>query len=78
MRLKKQVHFFVVPLKHAFTDAKNNFIRSNNAATYLQNSTSTALYTKFNPVIKTRLVKLVLIKVWTNIITKYNSSLLEK
>ncbi|MEO8516394.1 MAG: DUF4197 domain-containing protein, partial [Flavobacterium sp.] len=40
---------------------------------YLQNSTSTALYGKFNPVIKNSFAKVGADKVWTNIITKYNS-----
>ena len=37
----------------SFTDAKNILLGSNNAATsYLEKNTSTALYAKFNPVIK--------------------------
>jgi hypothetical protein len=43
------------------------------ATNYLQNSTSTALYGKFNPVIKKFIYKVGADKVWTNIITKYNS-----
>ena len=43
------------------------------ATTYLQNTTSTALYGKFNPVIKNSFAKVGADKVWTNIITKYNS-----
>ena len=43
------------------------------ATTYLQSSTSSALYTKFNPVIKNSFSKVGADKVWTNIITKYNS-----
>lgn len=57
-----------------FTDAKNILMGNENAATtYLQNSTSTALYGKFNPVIKNSFSKVGADKVWTNIITKYNS-----
>ena len=40
---------------------------------YLQNSTSTALYGKFNPVIKNSFSRVGADKVWANIITKYNS-----
>jgi hypothetical protein len=39
---------------------------------YLQNTTSTALYGKFNPVIKNSFTKVGADKVWANIITKYN------
>jgi len=57
-----------------FTDARNILMGNENAATlYLQNSTSTALYGKFNPVIKNSFSKVGADKVWTNIITKYNS-----
>ena len=57
-----------------FNDAKNILMGSENAATsYLQNSTSTALYSKFNPVIKNSFAKVGADKIWTNIITKYNS-----
>jgi hypothetical protein len=57
-----------------FADAKTILLGSNTAATnYLENSTSTALYAKFNPVIKNSFSKVGADKVWTNIITKYNS-----
>jgi len=57
-----------------FTDAKNILLGSDNSATvYLQNSTSSALYGKFSPVVQTSLAKVGADKVWTNIITKYNS-----
>ena len=57
-----------------FTDAKNILMGNESAATsYLQNSTSTALYAKFNPVIKNSFAKVGADKVWSNIITKYNS-----
>ena len=47
---------------------------NNTAATsYLENSTSTALYGKFNPVIKNSFAKVGADKVWPNIITKYNA-----
>ena len=57
----------------SFYDAKTILMGNENAATtYLQNSTSTALYGKFNPVIKNSFTKVGADKVWTNIITKYN------
>lgn len=58
----------------SFTDAKNILMGNESAATsYLQSSTTTALYGKFNPVIKSSFSKVGADKVWTNIITKYNS-----
>lgn len=57
----------------SFTDAKTILMgNENSATTYLQNSTSTALYGKFNPVIKNSFTKVGADKVWANIITKYN------
>ncbi len=58
----------------SFSDAKNILMGGQNSATtYLQSSTSTALYSKFNPVIKNSFAKVGADKVWTNIISKYNS-----
>jgi hypothetical protein len=58
----------------SFNDAKNILMGEQNAATnYLQNSTSTALYGKFNPVIKNSFSKVGADKIWTNLITKYNN-----
>lgn len=58
----------------SINDAKTILLGNENAATnYLQNSTSTALYGKFNPVIKTSFAKVGADKIWTNIINKYNS-----
>ncbi len=57
-----------------FTDAKNILMGNESAATtYLQSSTSTALYAKFNPVIKNSYAKVGADKVWANIINKYNA-----
>jgi Protein of unknown function (DUF4197) len=57
-----------------FADAKNILMGNSNAATsYLQNATTTALYAKFNPVIKNSFAKVGADKIWTNIITKYNT-----
>lgn len=58
----------------SFTDAKNILMGNENAATvYLQSSTMTALYGKFNPVIKNSFAKVGADKIWTNLINKYNS-----
>lgn len=57
-----------------FTDAKNILFGNESSATnYLQNTTTTALYGKFNPVIKSSFAKVGADKIWTQIITKYNS-----
>ena len=45
----------------------------NSATTYLQTSTTTPLYAKFNPVIKNSFSKVGADKVWASIIKKYNS-----
>ncbi len=58
----------------SFSDAKNILMGSQDSATsYLRNTTSTDLYAKFNPVIKNSFTKVGADKVWSNIITKYNS-----
>ncbi len=60
--------------KITFRDAKNILFGADNSATlYLQNTTSSALYSKFNPVVKTSLGKVGADKTWNNIITKYNA-----
>ncbi|SHJ11055.1 DUF4197 domain-containing protein [Flavobacterium terrae] len=73
--VKESTPIFVDAIKGmTFTDAKNILLgNESSATTYLQNSTSTALYGKFNPVIKNSFTKVGADKVWTNIITKYNS-----
>ena len=54
-------------------DAKNILLGADNSATtYLQTSTSTALYSKFSPVIQQSLEKVGADKIWANIIAKYN------
>lgn len=56
------------------TDAKNILMGNDNSATvYLQNTTSTPLYAKFNPVVKNSLSKVGADVVWAGIIKKYNS-----
>lgn len=73
--VKQATPIFIDAVKGmTFTDAKNILMGNESAATtYLQSSTSTALYAKFNPVIKNSFAKVGADKVWTNIITKYNS-----
>lgn len=57
-----------------FADAKNILMGNDNAATnYLQSSTKSALYAKFNPVIKNSYAKVGADKIWANIIIKYNT-----
>lgn len=73
--VKEATPIFVDAVKQmSFNDAKNILMGDNSAATtYLQNSTSTALYGKFNPVIKNSFAKVGADKVWSNIISKYNN-----
>ncbi|MNY11473.1 hypothetical protein D3C86_1445040 [compost metagenome] len=57
-----------------FSDAKNILLGNENAATtYLQGTTSTELYSKFSPVVKTSLSNVGADKVWEGIIKKYNT-----
>lgn len=73
--VKEATPIFVDAVKNmSFTDAKGILLGNDSSATtYLENSTSTALYGKFNPVIKSSFSKVGADKVWANIITKYNS-----
>jgi hypothetical protein len=73
--VKEATPIFVNAVKQmTFTDAKNILLGNESSATnYLQTSTSTALYGKFNPVIKNSFAKVGADKIWTQIITKYNS-----
>ncbi|WP_435314557.1 DUF4197 domain-containing protein [Cellulophaga fucicola] len=66
---------FVDAIKNmSFADAKNILVGSDNAATqYLTANTETALYSKFNPVIKKSFSKVGADKIWAQLITKYNS-----
>jgi hypothetical protein len=72
--VKEATPIFVDAVKNmSFTDAKNILMGNDSAATaYLQNTTTTPLYAKFNPVIKTSFAKVGADKVWSNIIAKYN------
>ena len=57
-----------------FADAKNILVGNNNAATqYLNGKTNDVLYQKFTPVIQNSLGKVGATKVWSNIISKYNT-----
>lgn len=73
--VKESTPIFVDAIKGmTFTDAKNILLgNERSATTYLESSTSTALYAKFNPVIKNSFAKVGADKIWANIITKYNS-----
>ncbi|MFV8375384.1 DUF4197 domain-containing protein [Flavobacterium sp. LB1P71] len=73
--VKEATPIFVDAVRNmTFMDAKSILMgNESSATTYLQNSTSTALYGKFNPVIKNSFTKVGADKVWSNIITKYNS-----
>ncbi len=72
--VKEATPIFVAAVKNiTFNDAKNILMGNDEAATsYLRTSTSSQLYTKFNPVIKSSFSKVGADKVWKNIITKYN------
>ena len=72
---KEATPIFVNAVKQmSFSDAKNILMGNESAATaYLQNTTTTPLYAKFNPVIKNSFAKVGADKVWSNIITKYNN-----
>ncbi len=73
--VKEATPIFVNAVKGiTFADAKNILIGENNAATqYLTSKTQTALYNKFNPVIKKSFSKVGADKIWNQLINKYNS-----
>jgi len=73
--VKEATPIFVDAVKNMnFTDAKNILMGNEKAATtYLETATSTALYDKFSPVIATSLNKVNADKIWSQIISKYNS-----
>ncbi|MEL0652317.1 DUF4197 domain-containing protein [Algibacter sp. TI.3.09] len=73
--VKEATPIFVDAVKDiTFADAKNILLGSNDAATqYLTSKTQTALYDKFNPVIKSSFGKVGADQVWSNLITKYNA-----
>lgn len=73
--VKEATPIFVSAVKNmSITDAKNILLGNESAATtYLQSSTTTALYSKFNPVIKSSFEKVGADGIWTKIINKYNA-----
>jgi hypothetical protein len=73
--VKESTPIFVDAVKQmSFTDAKNILMgNESSATTYLQTTTTSPLYAKFNPVIKNSFAKVGADKVWTNIINKYNA-----
>ena len=73
--VKEATPIFVDAVKGiTFTDAKNILLGSDDAATqYLTIKTQTALYAKFNPVIKNSFSKVGADQIWNNLITKYNN-----
>src|SRR5690606_22793783 len=72
--VKEATPIFVNAIKEmTFNVARNILMGADNAATtYLQNTTSQALYTKFSPVVTNSLSKVGADKVWTDIINRYN------
>lgn len=73
--VKEATPIFVDAVKGiTFSDAKNILLGNDDAATqYLTSKTQTPLYNKFNPVIKNSFSKVGADKIWSNLITKYNS-----
>lgn len=73
--VKTATPIFVNAVKEiTFNDAKNILLGADNAATsYLEGKTTSALYSKFNPVIKNSFAKVGADKIWSNLISKYNS-----
>tara|TARA_R110001592_G_scaffold303944_2_gene576234 strand:- start:1279 stop:1986 length:708 start_codon:yes stop_codon:yes gene_type:complete len=73
--VKEATPIFVNAVKDiTFADAKNILLGEDNAATsYLTSKTQTELYSKFKPVIENSFSKVGADKIWTNLITKYNS-----
>lgn len=59
--------------KMTFNDAKNILMGADNAATsYLKGATSTALYSAFQPIIKTSLNKVGAVDAWNTVFNTYN------
>ena len=78
--VNEAIPIFVDAIKGmTFSDAKNILLGDKNAATqYLKNTTSEALYQKFNPIIHKSFKKVGADKIWTDLITKYNNLPLTK
>jgi len=73
--VKEATPIFISTIKNmSITDAKSILLGADNSATtYLQTSTTNALYAKFSPVVQTSIGKVGADVVWGNIIKKYNS-----
>jgi hypothetical protein len=73
--VKEATPIFVNAVKDiTFADAKNILLGTDDAATqYLTGKTQTALYDKFNPVIKNSFSKVGADQIWENLIIKYNT-----
>ena len=73
--VKEATPIFIDSVKGiTFADAKNILLGNNDAATqYLTSKTQTALYDKFNPVIKNSFAKVGADDIWNNLINKYNT-----
>jgi hypothetical protein len=73
--VKEATPIFVDAVRNmTFIDARTILMGNDNSATlFLQNSTTTALYGKFNPVIQKSLSKVGADAAWKNLITKYNA-----
>jgi len=72
--VKEATPIFVSAVKNiTFADARDILLGNDQAATnYLRGATSSQLYAKFSPVIKSSFSKVGADKVWNSIITKYN------
>lgn len=73
--VKEATPIFVDAVKGiTFADAKNILLGNDRSATnYLTSKTETALYAKFNPVIKKSFSKVGADQIWNNLITRYNA-----
>lgn len=73
--VKEATPIFVSSIKNmTITDAKSILMgNENSATTYLQKSTTTALYDKFSPVVQTSLGKVGADLIWASIIKRYNT-----
>ena len=73
--VKEATPIFVSAIKNmSISDAKGILLGNDSAATsYLQTATTTALYSKFSPVVKQSIGKVGADVIWNTLITKYNS-----
>lgn len=73
--VKQATPVFVSAVKNmSITDAKSILLGNSDAATnYLKSTTSKELYSKFSPVVKSSIGKVGADKVWSKLISKYNT-----